>query len=328
MTRVAAVVTILFAFLRPPDGVDRSALVLLTLLVAATVAGAGQLTGRLGKSGTHRVLWVLVPVLAVIGTTALDLFTADTSTTAVVFFFFPVLFAASQLPRGGVAVVTTCAVIGTAVVVFTQRSFADGLPDFGFVAAALLVTATLLTEAEEQREALLQKMRRQAAIDPLTGLVTRRVLDEAARTALSGAASPEGTVLILIDVDHFKWINDSFGHPGGDDVLRGVAEVLTSLSRPNDVVSRLGGDEIALLLPGCPPAAGLERARQIIEAIRSRRFRTAAGEFVDVTVSIGLAHAPTHAGDLRPLYSAADIALYQAKRAGRNRIGEPAATGL
>jgi diguanylate cyclase (GGDEF)-like protein len=132
-------------------------------------------------------------------------------------------------------------------------------------------------------------------------------------------------VLILIDIDHFKQINDSFGHPGGDDVLCGVAEILTELSRPTDVVSRLGGDEIALLLPGCEPSAGLERARLILDTVRQRRFRTAAGHQVDVSVSIGLAHAPTHADDLRPLYSAADAALYQAKRAGRNRIGEPVA---
>ena len=96
----------------------------------------------------------------------------------------------------------------------------------GYMSAAIVTTAALLTLAGERQERLVSLLERQAAIDPLTGLVTRRVLDEAASSALSGAASAEGTALILIDVDNFKAINDHYGHPGGDEVLVQLAHVL------------------------------------------------------------------------------------------------------
>jgi len=163
-------------------------------------------------------------------------------------------------------------------------------------------------------------LEQQAAIDPLTGLVTRRVLDESAQSALSRAGGGPGTALILIDVDNFKRINDMFGHPGGDTVLVQLAEVLTGRSRSTDVVSRLGGDEIALLLPGCTAAALRSRAHEILESIRARTFIVADGEPISISVSGGLAHAPTDAVDLRSLYAAADRALYRAKHLGRDQI--------
>ena len=186
--------------------------------------------------------------------------------------------------------------------------------------AAIVTTAALLTAAGERQEKLVALLERQAAIDPLTGLVTRRVLDDAAQAAMSGAASEGGTALILIDVDHFKRINDTYGHPGGDAVLVQLADVLVACSRSTDVVSRLGGDEIALLLPGCSAATLVDRAEEVLAQIRGHRFAVGDGRFVAVSISGGLAHAPSDAADLRSLYAAADHALYRAKHLGRDQI--------
>ncbi len=169
------------------------------------------------------------------------------------------------------------------------------------------------------------QLRQQAAVDPQTGLVTRRVLDQAAQSALSGAASRLGTALMLVDIDDFKLINDKYGHPAGDEVLVQLAALLIRGCRPNDIVSRLGGDELALLLLGCSQSAMVGRGEDLLNRIRAHPFRLNDEHTITITVSAGLAHAPTHATDLRELYSTADKALYRAKRAGRNRVGGPPA---
>ena len=156
---------------------------------------------------------------------------------------------------------------------------------------------------------------------PLTGLATRRVLDAAAQSALAGAVSVQGTSLIVLDVDQFKSINDRHGHPAGDEVLVLLAELLVRSSRRDDVVSRLGGDEMALLLPGCSVAALRRRAEQIVWDVQASSFVLSDGQELSVSVSVGLAHVPTDAVDLRSLYVKADQILYEAKRSGRNRVG-------
>ena len=115
----------------------------------------------------------------------------------------------------------------------------------------------LLVVSGERQDTLIEQLKRQAAIDSLTGLVTRRVLDNAAASALSGGASELGTGLILLDIDKFKHINDEYGHPIGDEVLVQLAELLMIGVRPSDTVSRMGGDEIAILLAGCSVEAVL-----------------------------------------------------------------------
>lgn len=149
----------------------------------------------------------------------LDFFSKDSSVAAQVFLLFPTLFAASQLRRAGVAAVVTVTIAAECLITFGMQPWRHALVDAGYVTSAIVATAALLTVAEEHRERLIAQLERQAAIDPLTGLVTRRVLDDAARAALSGAASVAGTALILIDVDNFKNINDTYGHPGGTRCL-------------------------------------------------------------------------------------------------------------
>jgi diguanylate cyclase (GGDEF)-like protein len=106
----------------------------------------------------------------------------------------------------------------------------------------------------------------------------------------------------------------------GDEILVQVSGILLNLSRVEDTVSRMGGDEIALLLPGCSLEVAIERAEQIRSVIAGHAFSAGASEPLGLSVSVGVAHAPTHALELRTLYSAADQALYAAKRAGRDQV--------
>jgi diguanylate cyclase (GGDEF)-like protein len=125
----------------------------------------------------------------------------------------------------------------------------------------------------------------------------------------------------ILDADHFKQVNDTWGHGVGDQVLQGVARALTAAVRDGDVVARYGGEEFVVLLPGVGGAAAAERGESIREAVEADALRLggAAGP-TRVTVSVGVASFPADAAGLDALLQAADHALYEAKRGGRNRV--------
>ncbi len=157
-----------------------------------------------------------------------------------------------------------------------------------------------------------------ASIDPLTGLFNRRGFSElTSRMIAREQAAGRPVTVLIFDIDHFKSVNDRFGHPAGDEILKLFANVLVHTLRITDIVGRIGGEEFAAMLP-CP----VDEA--VIAAERVRTVFASAGVQVDDTplatsVSIGVAGGPTGA-DLNALLAAADTALYRAKRGGRNRV--------
>ncbi len=318
LTMVAGLVTVLLALVDPNNSNAGAVATAVTVVIALLIVLAGWLARHL--TAGHALAWALSPFLAVLTIVVLDFISQDASVSAQVFLFFPVLYAASQLPRRGAVAVTVATAVGEMLVVYTQLPVGPAFVDSTFVITALTSSAVLLVRTSEAHATLVKKLKQQAAIDPLTGLVTRRVLDQAAQSALSGAASGAGTGLIVLDVDEFKAINDQHGHPGGDTVLVQLAALLRSGVDSEDIISRLGGDEIAILLPGCSIEELNRRAEQVMVDVRAHRFALAGDQLITVSISAGLAHAPTHAIDLRRLYAAADAALYEAKRGGRNRI--------
>ncbi len=165
------------------------------------------------------------------------------------------------------------------------------------------------------------ELRRHAAIDPLTGLATRRVLDDATRIALTAAEARVGTALVIIDLDRFKAVNDTYGHVVGDEALTHVARILTGQSRGHDVVARIGGDELAVLMPGCGYEAAMRRAEDFVAAVNTTPLLLPGGVTVPLSISAGAAHVPDNAAGAGDLYSTADAALYAAKRSGRGRVG-------
>lgn len=267
------------------------------------------------------VLCLLVPLAGVGLITGLDVATGDASAAAQVFFCLPVLYAASQLRTDAVALVTACALAGLVVVTFSAEPTLRATTDLVYVTFTLLTIAVLLGRAEVVRDRLTARLRAMAAIDPLTGLVTRRVLDDATQTAISSAASPTGTGLVLVDVDNFKRVNDTYGHPVGDDALAHIGRLLTSTAREEDVVARMGGDELAVLLPGSTYPEAIARAEQFVAAVQATPLRLADGSDLRLSISAGVAHAPNHASQVKTLYYSADAALYAAKRMGGAQVG-------
>ncbi|MFO0951086.1 MAG: GGDEF domain-containing protein [Isosphaeraceae bacterium] len=157
--------------------------------------------------------------------------------------------------------------------------------------------------------------------DPLTGLYNRAFfLEQLHATAQAGAAKGLGLALLMLDVDHFKRVNDDHGHDVGDAVLREVAQVLRECTRSEDLVARFGGEEFVLALPAAAPDQATERAERIRAEIASREV-TAGGRLLQVTASLGLTFAwPGRARSADDLMRSADLGLYQAKHGGRNRV--------
>ncbi|TFV67067.1 UNVERIFIED_ORG: GGDEF domain-containing protein [Bacillus sp. AZ43] len=286
------------------------------LLLAAALACSVVSPETLDRLGVGTLV-ALVGVALII---VLNLLTQDTSAAAQAFFAFPVFWAASHLRAPGVAFVTATAVAADAALVFTLLPPAAAATDAAFFGAVLVVMAVLLARANGTQERLVTALQEQLTVDALTGLATRRAFDGALEAALTRSV-PGGTALVLIDVDSFKTINDSFGHPVGDDVLVHLAGVLRSRVRAEDnVLSRLGGDELAILMPGCGRKVAARRAEALLEAVRSEPMTLADGTLLALSISVGVAHVPPHSSDRRGLYTAADTALYDAKRAGRGRV--------
>jgi diguanylate cyclase (GGDEF)-like protein len=269
-------------------------------------------------------LVVLTPLTAIAVIVALDISTRDASAAGQVFLCFPVLFAASELRRAGAALVTITAVGGDAAVVFSVRDPTQALTDFLFVTITLIMIAVLLVAAGTRHEELVGRLRRQADVDPLTGLVTRRALDEAMHAALAGPATDRsnlGAALILVDLDQFKAINDTHGHPVGDDVLIHVGQILTQRLTTGAVASRIGGDEMAVLIPACSVEEAGMTADGVAAAIRCSPLDLSDGVRIPITASVGMAHSPPGLMSMQELYSAADAALYRTKRARRALMG-------
>jgi diguanylate cyclase (GGDEF)-like protein/PAS domain S-box-containing protein len=167
---------------------------------------------------------------------------------------------------------------------------------------------------------LLERLHEQSIRDPLTGLYNRRhfettLRDEVRRADRSG--SP--LALLMIDVDHFKRINDTFEHEGGDAVLQALGQTLIRNCRAEDVPCRLGGEELALLLPGASLEAACQRAEELREQVRALRVAHLGRTIHSLTISAGVAVYPDH-GDDKEVVRLADRAMYRSKETGRDRV--------
>jgi diguanylate cyclase (GGDEF)-like protein len=186
----------------------------------------------------------------------------------------------------------------------------------GLSLAALLAALVLLWSRGER----MHELARQASQDPLTGLKNRRRFEEDLRTELarSHRYGVSGAVLML-DLDHFKQVNDTLGHPAGDRVIAEIAAVLRARTRETDVLARLGGDEFAIVLPRCDLEEAQQVANEIATAVRARMH--AEKDIPLLTASIGIAVFGTgHRLSYESVLARADAAMYTAKEAGRDAV--------
>jgi diguanylate cyclase (GGDEF)-like protein len=168
---------------------------------------------------------------------------------------------------------------------------------------------------------LREVLRRQSTVDELTGLYNRRYLSETLRRELFRAERKRAALaVVMIDLDHFKHMNDTFGHEAGDAVLRAVGQCLRDGVRRSDIPCRYGGEELVLILPECDAAAAIRCAEGFRAAIEALELRQGDVLLPRVTASFGIAMWPANGEDATELLLSADRALYAAKNGGRNRV--------
>ncbi|HEV2771074.1 MAG TPA: response regulator [Solirubrobacteraceae bacterium] len=197
-----------------------------------------------------------------------------------------------------------------------QAVFAAGADDYvpkPVLAPELLTRITNRVE----RVALYRSL---SDIDALTGVATRRTATERLERMLSLARRGQALALAVIDLDHFKQVNDEHGHAAGDRVLQRVGALLQATFRGEDIVARWGGEEFAVGLSASGTEDAARRLEHTLEVLRRERFAAADGRSFTVTFTAGVAGHPGDAEDLQGLFAAADAALYQAKNAGRDRV--------
>lgn len=260
------------------------------------------------------VFWLIAPVACAVLITEVNVVTTDASTGAQLFFLWPVLYAANFLGRRAIYVSLLTVYGGGAITVFIVGG-PHAASDFAALVLAMTMITVVVYALRNRADKLRRVLEEQARADPLTGLANRRHFDdELARAGVRARRKATPLALLTIDLDHFKTINDTWGHTIGDRALQSVAAAMTAVAGPEDVAARLGGDEFALLLH-----TDREGALRTADALRTAVRGDDALPGGPPGLSIGLAVLPEDATTGEDLVKASDQALYAAKANGRGR---------
>lgn len=203
----------------------------------------------------------------------------------------------------------------------TRTGMSRNDEELGQIGAAFDEMTQALQDRDTELQKVLLKLNEQVTTDPLTGLHNRRYLQDFLRREFDRArrgATP--VAAIMLDIDYFKRINDTFGHAAGDLVLKELALLLEQHIRGSDMVCRYGGEEFLLILPGATLEGARQRAENIRNLVQGLDLRYHDQPLGTITASLGVALFPIHAADTDALIQAADGALYESKAAGRNRV--------
>ncbi len=285
-------------------------------LVSVVVAATGILMWRMPER-LPILAWPLVPGIPVVLILLMSLGSRDATASSQLAFSLPALFAAYHLKPVVARLIAGEMVIAETILCVLIDSPKAVIEDSVGVSLILVgITLTLATARDRFDEAV-RLLRYEAEHDAVTGLLSRRTFD----LDIEQLDDDQPVSLILVDIDDFKTVNDTFGHDIGDQTLRIVAEALSANSRQHDRAYRLGGDELAVLLTGTAPETALRRAEVIRRAVETGPMAfVARSDRGRVTVSLGVASLPAHAPRKSTLLRAADAAMYRAKDAGRNQV--------
>lgn len=190
---------------------------------------------------------------------------------------------------------------------------------FGFAISNFIVY--MLSEYLIKINWTIERLQKEATKDYLTGLNNVRCFDSSFNELLKRAKENDESVgLLIIDIDFFKKVNDTYGHAAGDSVLKQLSETLASSIRDFDVVARIGGEEFGVILRDCSAKRSSEIAERIRRRVESQDFVLSCGTHIKITLSIGVAVYPATVADINMLKEKADEKLYEAKHSGRNRV--------
>lgn len=208
----------------------------------------------------------------------------------------------------------------------SERSTSLQDSDFNLFETAVMLEEQVRQRTEEVEAALQEvqvlraRLEQQAIRDPLTGLYNRRYLDEALDRELARAGRSGTPVAVIMgDIDHFKVINDTYGHPAGDEVLRAFSTLLKQSCRRSDIPCRYGGEEFLLILVDTPEGEALQRAEHCRHAFSATPIVFESSK-IQATASFGVSSFPAAGNSRDALIAAADVALYEAKDCGRDTV--------
>ena len=261
--------------------------------------------------------WTFQLILAsgtVLITAAIDF--ADEATGAYTMFYLWVVVYAAYFFKRWQAIGHLVLVAIAYGIVLMDGSTDDGMARWTITVGTLLVAGLLIGLLKRHVDALVLRLADTASTDPLTGVLNRRGFREYFDLEIERAKrSGRSLSVVAVDVDHFKQVNDRFGHDAGDSALILMAEVLSDTSRRIDTTGRMGGEEFAVLLPNSDARGAYIYAERLRAEVRD----AFAEQPFQLTVSVGIASYPNHGDTLESLLTAADEALYAAKRLGRDR---------
>lgn len=284
-------------------------------IASALAAAFGAVLLLLGRRTPIRTLY-MVPVFTAVLICTPPLVSHQSTPFSAFLLVWPTLYAGYLLPERAAWVTLGVSLVLLAAVALRIQK-ADAVASCVEIGASLVVTLYVTLRLRRRNRALVHLLRSEARTDPLTGLANRRAFnDMLEREFAQYERRGDPLSLLAIDVDHFKSLNDRAGHPAGDAALAALAGVLTGQARRGDVVARTGGEEFAILMADCPTDTAQHRAR----ALRAAVLAESANWPNPITISIGVATLPDHAGSSAELVTAADGGLYAAKAAGRDTV--------
>jgi diguanylate cyclase (GGDEF)-like protein len=290
----------------------------LTLLPGFAALVCVALLVAVGPRLPREALFALGPLGAALIAYALAT-TPPEQTDGALLYVWPVLWVTYFFGRRGAIVIVAWVALVQGIAVIAMD---DGVFDRWMdVVVSVAVVAVVVHSLVQANRRLVDHLAAEARVDKLTGVLNRRGFEERAAVEVERARRLDAPIgVATFDIDYFKRVNDAHGHDAGDEALRLLAGALREEVRGVDTAARYGGEEFAIILP----QAGEEGALVVAERLRSRIERTEVPGVGCITASLGVATFPQHASSRELLVTAADRALYQAKRTGRNRVCSPA----
>jgi diguanylate cyclase (GGDEF)-like protein len=288
-----------------------------TQVIAASAAAVGLgMVLLLLRRRTPAPLLFAIPSVAVVLICLPALASHQAMPIGAILLVWPILFAGYLMPER-VAWLTLWVALVVLTAVAVRIHTGAGSAQCAEVAASLVATYYVMVHLRRHVNELVSALHREARTDPLTHLANRRAFDGFLDRELAlYERHGDPLSLLVIDIDHFKRLNDRAGHPAGDAALVELAGILTGHVRRSDLVARIGGEEFAVLFTDCDTSQAQQRAHALRDAVA-----TESGAWPHpITVSIGLATVPDNAGTAGQLITAADTALYSAKAAGRDTV--------